>query len=144
MSRVAMCLALMGSIAMSGWAVAASVGPSPAKGQGPQDIKLWVMDLGSAEFSRREAAQKQLEGLPISALEDVKKAQAEAGDAEIKARLAQVIERLEERLALNPPPMAFHVKDATINDIVYEIQRIGHQRPVDFNVMPQNKYTLDV
>lgn len=98
---------------------ATSSGAQRATTQAQADLARWrsvVMKLGSEDFAVREAAQKELdkEGVNGATL----KALAEAAtDAEVKARLLERIEALEEQTMLHPPGITIAVKDARLAEV---------------------------
>jgi hypothetical protein len=76
------------------------IGENPPPGIDPalwKTVDALVAKLGSEEWAVREVAQKEIEALPVSALEAVKVAVGRSTDAEIKYRGERAIRRLVQK-----------------------------------------------
>ncbi len=71
---------------------------TPGLGSHPKltrDLAVWIDDLGSPEFGRREAAQQELRRLGMMAREMLKR-RANDDDAERRKRISALLEELDE------------------------------------------------
>jgi hypothetical protein len=78
------------------FALPASSAP-PAKAQ-PAEVERLIKQLGSDSFTERQAATKALDAIGEPALETLRKAATENGDAEVRRRAKQIVESVEARL----------------------------------------------
>jgi hypothetical protein len=107
--------------------------------------------LSSGSFKVRSAAQKQLDLLPTSTRDALNQFADGEDNPEIKARLRERVAAMDLDLAVDPPPMAFHVKNGTIQDVAAEMAKrtglsvFGQQMGMQFGVIPggNGRYTLD-
>src|SRR3954471_6582729 len=79
---------------------------SPATSEPDESLKAILPRLASEDFQQRAAAQKELEKLDYHALATLRKAAAEASDPEIKSRLTERLQQLNQQYALDPPPIS--------------------------------------
>ncbi len=90
------------------------------RGQATQPARQWdgvLTGLSSEVFAQREAAQRSLEKATWPDVETLRQLAKGTTDAEVKARLAQQIERLELENMVHPPPVSLEVKGAGIEDL---------------------------
>jgi hypothetical protein len=102
-----------------------------------------VKGLGSDEYSDREAAQKDLDRATFRDRDVLKKLAGDATDEEVKGRVLNRLEAIDEELALNPPPVTLEIKDAPLGVMALAL---GKALGTSVQTWPQNqlgnKYTL--
>jgi hypothetical protein len=101
------------------WAQATATAPATAPTNWPE----LVISLSSRDYLVREAAQGQLDRLPVSELKALQKAAETATDPEAKARLIKAASDLEVRKALDLPRISFDLKDGSLDDLVAAVNR---------------------
>jgi hypothetical protein len=91
-----------------------------------EQTELLVARLGSGAFRDREAASRELDALGPAALPALRRAIA-TGDAETRQRAAEVLERINDRLAaariLTPTTVEFKYDNKPLEDAVREFNR---------------------
>ena len=100
-----------------------------------------VKRLGDTSFAVREAAQKELEGVPVGMRETLVKLADGAVNAEVKASLVREIGLMDERMAIDPPPITLSVKDATAQEVAAALGKAVGTRFTLAPGMP-GRYTL--
>ncbi|HEY4328986.1 MAG TPA: hypothetical protein VGN88_04560, partial [Phycisphaerae bacterium] len=70
-----------------------------------------IKALGDDDFSRRQAAQEQLDKTTWRDLEILHRLTDSAADAEVKARLSARMETIKDELAVNPPTLTLDFKE---------------------------------
>jgi hypothetical protein len=91
-------------------AVAAPIrADEPTSGAPEKVIQRWIDQLGSERFKERELATRELSKLGKSALSDLKVA-TQSGDAEVRRRAQQLVDRIEAPMGPPvPPPEPFRL-----------------------------------
>jgi hypothetical protein len=116
--RMAVRMAAMVMVAAGGAAfgqgAGAASGPAAEGAAGGAKWAGVVKGLSSADFKEREAAGKVLEGATWRDLEELRALAKGATDSEVKARVEQRVEALEEVLALDPPPISVKLEGAGV------------------------------
>ncbi len=101
-------------------ATAPAVAATAAGTQPSDDLAHWrevVARLGDESFTKRKAAQKELDTLTYRQLDMLRQLAATATDDEVKSRLQTRISEIEEELAVSPPPISLDVQAATLNEV---------------------------
>lgn len=91
-------------------------------------LQAIVTALGSESFAERERAQKELGKAGMKDREALKALAEAATDAEVKARLLNRYEQIEEDAALNPPPISIDVKDASLAEVAAALNKAMGER----------------
>ncbi len=99
--------------------------------------------LGSPQFTDREATQLELEKIGYESRETLAKMAEAQTDPEVKARLLARVEQIDEQLALDPPPISLHVKNAKPADLALALGKALGQK-LTANPALNTPYTLDV
>lgn len=112
-------------------------------------IETLVQQLGSAKFTDREKAKKELEGIGTPALTALKKA-AKDDNLETSKRAEELVRKIEERMLtadmLNPKRVHLNVKDQPVLEVVAELSRLsGYNLQVvgDRAALADKKITID-
>jgi hypothetical protein len=107
------------------------------------DLDRIVTDLGSTDFARRDAAQRQLESLPPAQVELVRSLAAGAKDAEVKARLDARISEMEVWTLLHPPGISLNVTHATLEEVAAALgSQLGPTVQVETSETPRKPTNL--
>jgi hypothetical protein len=142
-------LCLVSALAAALVVSAALAQPPAAKKADDQRIAELIRQLGSAKFTERDRAHRDLEEIGTAALPALRKA-SESNDAETSKRAGDLVRRLEEKEILQnllaPKRVHLNVKDAPVADAVaalakqsgYKIELTG-----DPAVFKDRKVTLD-
>ena len=115
----------------------------------PAHIQKLIDDLGSASFSERNQASKDLEAIGPTALVQLRKG-IKSSDQELVSRVNRLVDRLEEKALTNsfltPKRVHLKVNDVTVLEAVAELQKLsGQQLDVTGNRagLAARKITLD-
>src|SRR4051812_47892529 len=101
-------------------AVAMGLGPTtPAPGLGPDAL---IARLGSPRYADREAATAALRRLGPAALPALRSARS-ARDAEVRARAAALLERVESELMVRPTLVRLDYRDRPLAEVVKDLGR---------------------
>lgn len=79
--------------------------------------------LASADFSRRQFGQKQLDEISPAEMEALAAWAAQETDPEVKARLDARVDDMAGWRLTHPPPLTVDFQDASLPDIVAELNR---------------------
>ncbi len=112
---VALVVCTAAAVSIAGEPPAAA--PTSAATAPDVDIAALIHNLGSSDFEAREAAQRQLESVGWQHRAMLAKLVETQSDAEVKARLQARLLQIDEQLAVDPPPIALHLKNASINQV---------------------------
>jgi hypothetical protein len=102
-------------VAILAMAVVIDLGPSP-------DATLLVEQLGASRYASRIVAEGKLVGLGRASLPALRMG-AVSKDAEIRARSAALLERIEGASLIEPTPIRFDLRQATLTEAIDEINR---------------------
>ena len=104
-------------------------------GQAPApDPAAQVSQLGSAKYSKREAASAELERLGRVALPALRHA-VESKDPEIRNRAMLLVSRIEGAVLTQPSSIRLGFKNATVQEI---LKSVGEQSGVKLVLRPEN------
>jgi hypothetical protein len=84
----------------------------------PHDINQIRTALAHRDFAVREAAQRELDELPLERRSELRTLADAETDPEVKSRLDARVAAIDVHLALHPPPISLDVKNATLGDVV--------------------------
>jgi hypothetical protein len=103
-----------------------SAEPQPAKQADPASVRRLIAQLGSSQFTEREAATKALEALGPAVLEALREA-ARSDDAEIRRRARPLIQKAEKRLEaeklLQPTRVRLVYQDTPLAEALADFSR---------------------
>jgi len=116
-------VAFLALVTAGAWAVVAADAPQDTS---PDRVKKLIDRLGSGAFREREAASRELSALGPAAMDALREA-VRIGDPETRRRAGEIIERINERLAiariLLPTMIEFQFKDKPLPEAVAELGR---------------------
>ncbi len=116
--RLFVLLGLLAALAhVAGAQTTAATSPAAA-----HDWSGVIRQLGSPDFSRREAAQKELEQATWHDYDALQRLAAGNTDPEVIARLGPRLDLLGAQAALNPPPLSLHVTNATLAQVAQALE----------------------
>jgi hypothetical protein len=146
MLKQLLCLALMMGLGCAGLALTQPSALAVAGQDDDQRIAELVKKLGSMNYADREKAKKDLEGIGMPALEQLRGA-AKTGDVEIRTRCEKLVEKLEaKRIAqglLTPKKVRLNVKGAAVLVAIEELQKIsGYPIVIEGDRAPLTKRTV--
>lgn len=99
--------------------------PTPGPADEPAVTSL-ISQLGSANFTQREAAERRLDALGARALEPLRNA-CQSPNAEVARRARELVTRIERRVenerALAPTAVELRAKDAPIGDVLADLSK---------------------
>jgi len=116
----------------------------------PADLEL-IRRLGDSDPAVRQAAQNDLDKKTWRYLDSLRRIADRATDAEARARVEARIEDIKDDLAVNPPPVSMHLKDASVDDMDKALSKAAELSspyipwpPTDARMgQPAEFYTLD-
>jgi hypothetical protein len=124
-------------------AVGTAAGPPEAAPQSPEAL---VARLGSAKYTERERAARELEAIGPDALPALRAA-LDAPDPEVRRRAALLVRRLEDRqwktALVDAKPIHLRLKDATLAEAVAELSRQSGNPLVLDSDAADRRVTLD-
>jgi hypothetical protein len=118
-------------------------GAAPPK-PGPADFQAIVRDLGSSDFTVREAAQGRLNGLPMDVHDALVDQARTTGDPEVQARLRARVDEIELAQVIDPPSISLHIKNAKDEEMVKALGKAVGVPLTLYQEQREARYTLDV
>lgn len=116
-------VAFLALVTAGAWAVLAADAPQDTS---PDRVKKLIDRLGSGAFRERETASRELNTLGPAAIDALREA-VRIGDPETRRRASEILERINDRLAiariLLPTMVEFHFKDKPLPEAVAELGR---------------------
>ena len=122
------------------------LGAAPASTGPALNVPALVELLSHPEYAQRQAAQRRLELAPFDQFERIKGLAQSAGDPLVKDRLERVVDALEERMALEPPPISLHLKDASADEAHEALRKAVGTDMISieiFDPLQEPSYTID-